>query len=525
MGTRPSQPTTPPSPSPSLCHMNLQWFLGDRSKFRATMNAGTGGTKKILWIRKATSIVNAISTIPKRRRGCRAGTADNPPPHGSKTRPPSTTVEDGCCQSPPNPNPTSASSASHAVKWKRGELVGKGSSGSVYQALDGRDGKFMAVKCIRLRKPSRLSDREKSVVAAEKDMVLALEEIHTMKNLEHENVVRYKGYERTESGLNLFMEYVSGGSLADIVQRFGPLSSGLIAFYMCQVLSALVYIHGKGIVHRDIKAANILLTNNGTCKLADFGASINLNRPGPTGSEALIARGKSHSQDIDCTPPAAPCSQGRPPPGRVEQARGGTYSAPIDHAEATGATGGRRGGVTTERVEGVDPIVPLPPPGAKDSAGGQGVRGGHGDWGRGRGGCRRNRVLIRGSAYWMAPEAIRHEYPTTALDVWSLGCTVAELATGRPPFSHFDTPICALYNISMLQEPPELTGLGGRMCPVGRDFVRSCLHPDPTSRPSADKLEGHRFLRSSPVCRHHHRHRHCHRHRHRHRHHHHHHCS
>ena len=71
----------------------------------------------------------------------------------------------------------------------------------------------------------------------------------------------------------ILMEYVSGGSLHAAVREFGALSEDVIAKYTGQVLSALEHMHSKGVVHGDVKGANILLTNTGVAKLADFGCA------------------------------------------------------------------------------------------------------------------------------------------------------------------------------------------------------------------------------------------------------------
>lgn len=75
------------------------------------------------------------------------------------------------------------------------------------------------------------------------------------------------------SELNIFLEYVPGGSIAGLVARFGPLAERVSASYARQILTGLAYLHAHGIAHRDVKGANCLVGSQGVVKLADFGAS------------------------------------------------------------------------------------------------------------------------------------------------------------------------------------------------------------------------------------------------------------
>ncbi|KAL0320652.1 UNVERIFIED_CONTAM: Serine/threonine-protein kinase svkA, partial [Sesamum radiatum] len=74
------------------------------------------------------------------------------------------------------------------------------------------------------------------------------------------------------------MEYMAGGSVADLIQPNQPLDEGSIACIIRDLLHAIEYLHNEGKIHRDIKAANILLTENGDVKVADFGVSAQLTR-------------------------------------------------------------------------------------------------------------------------------------------------------------------------------------------------------------------------------------------------------
>ncbi|ERN00041.1 hypothetical protein AMTR_s00105p00070700 [Amborella trichopoda] len=97
-------------------------------------------------------------------------------------------------------------------------------------------------------------------------------------NLNHKNIVKYLGSFKTKTHLYIILEYVENGSLASIIKpnKFGPFPESLVAVYIAQVLEGLVYLHEQGVIHRDIKGANILSTKEGLVKLADFGVATKL---------------------------------------------------------------------------------------------------------------------------------------------------------------------------------------------------------------------------------------------------------
>ena len=70
-----------------------------------------------------------------------------------------------------------------------------------------------------------------------------------------------------------FPRYCEGGSLHSICKEFGKFPENLVGLYMAQILQGLQYLHDQGVIHRDIKGANILTTKYGIVKLADFGVS------------------------------------------------------------------------------------------------------------------------------------------------------------------------------------------------------------------------------------------------------------
>ncbi|TRY99058.1 hypothetical protein DNTS_022304, partial [Danionella cerebrum] len=105
------------------------------------------------------------------------------------------------------------------------------------------------------------------------DFAVVQQEIIMMKDCKHSNIVAYFGSYLRRDKLWICMEYCGGGSLQDIYHVTGPLSESQIAYVTRETLQGLYYLHNKGKMHRDIKGANILLTDNGYVKLADFGVS------------------------------------------------------------------------------------------------------------------------------------------------------------------------------------------------------------------------------------------------------------
>ncbi|KAL5212674.1 hypothetical protein ABZP36_023521 [Zizania latifolia] len=104
---------------------------------------------------------------------------------------------------------------------------------------------------------------------------------------------------------------------------------------------------------------------------------------------------------------------------------------------------------------------------------------------------------FKGSPYWMAPEVIKNSNGCNlAVDIWSLGCTVLEMATSKPPWSQYEG-IAAVFKIGNSKELPPIPD---HLSEEGKDFIRQCLQRDPSSRPTAVDLLQHSFVRNvSPL--------------------------
>uniref|UniRef100_A0A8C2CSI0 Mitogen-activated protein kinase kinase kinase kinase n=1 Tax=Cyprinus carpio TaxID=7962 RepID=A0A8C2CSI0_CYPCA len=139
------------------------------------------------------------------------------------------------------------------------QRVGSGTYGDVYKARNISTGELAAVKIIKLEPGD--------------DFSIIQQEIFMVKECTHHNIVAYFGSYLCREKLWICMEYCGGGSLQDIYHVTGPLSELQIAYVCRETLQGLGYLHSKGKMHRDIKGANILLTDNGDVKLADFGVA------------------------------------------------------------------------------------------------------------------------------------------------------------------------------------------------------------------------------------------------------------
>ncbi|CAG9573016.1 unnamed protein product [Danaus chrysippus] len=140
------------------------------------------------------------------------------------------------------------------------QRIGSGTYGDVYKAkrLNG-SGELAAIKVIKLEPGD--------------DFAIIQQEILMMKDCRHPNIVAYYGSYLRRDKLWISMEYCGGGSLQDIYHVTGPLTELQIAYMCKETLTGLSYLHSMGKMHRDIKGANILLTECGDVKLADFGVS------------------------------------------------------------------------------------------------------------------------------------------------------------------------------------------------------------------------------------------------------------
>ncbi|XP_045862820.1 mitogen-activated protein kinase kinase kinase 4 isoform X4 [Meles meles] len=263
-------------------------------------------------------------------------------------------------------------------KWQRGNKIGEGQYGKVYTCISVDTGELMAMKEIRFQPNDHKTIKETA------------DELKIFEGIKHPNLVRYFGVELHREEMYIFMEYCDEGTLEE-VSRLG-LQEHVIRLYSKQITVAINVLHEHGIVHRDIKGANIFLTSSGLIKLGDFGCSVKL---------------KNNAQTM---------------PGEV------------------------------------------------------------------------NSTL--GTAAYMAPEVItraKGEGHGRAADIWSLGCVVIEMVTGKRPWHEYEHNFQIMYKVGMGHKPP----IPERLSPEGKDFLSHCLEGEPRMRWTASQLLDHSFVK---VC-------------------------
>lgn len=188
-----------------------------------------------------------------------------------------------------------------ANRYLLGKVLGEGSMGAVYEAWDEVDQEWRAVKILHLPISGSRTVRERF-----------RREARVLERLEHPHIVRLRGHGEDDSLIFLVMERVPGGSLLGWIDRHGPMPPALAARVCRQVCRALEEAHGQGVIHRDIKPTNVLIGEDHTCRVVDFGiallgdevvrltrAGVRMGSPGFMAPEQEVsARDVDHRADI-----------------------------------------------------------------------------------------------------------------------------------------------------------------------------------------------------------------------------------
>ena len=165
-----------------------------------------------------------------------------------------------------------------ADRFELQDLLGRGGMGEVYRARDTQTGEAVAVKALN---PEILA-RDPSLLER------FIREGEALRQLNHPNIVRMIAAVEEDGRHYLVMEYIRGGSLQDLLSANGHLPNERVIQIGLDLADALTRAHRLGIIHRDLKPANVLLAEDGTPRLTDFGVAYMADSPHLTQTGVLV---------------------------------------------------------------------------------------------------------------------------------------------------------------------------------------------------------------------------------------------
>jgi serine/threonine protein kinase len=207
-----------------------------------------------------------------------------------------------------------------ADRYRPEWLVGRGATGTVWAAWDELLRRRVALKKIDI-------PRNITPAAAEELRERTLREARAVAALSHPHVVTlYDIVAASDTGPVMVLEFVDGTTLARILADRGPLPPGAVATVGVAVASALLQAHALGIIHRDVKPSNILITHQGAVKLSDFGIARRSSESSMTAPRVLLGSPAYLAPELATGEAAGPasdawslgatmftCVEGRPP--------------------------------------------------------------------------------------------------------------------------------------------------------------------------------------------------------------------
>ena len=207
-----------------------------------------------------------------------------------------------------------------AGRYRLDAMIGRGSSGSTWAATDELLGRRVALKKIDI--PRGMPPAEANALQER-----TLREARAVAALSNPHVVTvFDVLPATETGPVIVMELLRGRSLAHVIRERGRLPPGQTGTIGVAVASTLMDAHANGIIHRDVKPSNILITDGGLTKLTDFGIARNAAEHTITGTGQIVGSPAYLAPEIANGLPAGPasdawslgatlfaCGQGNPP--------------------------------------------------------------------------------------------------------------------------------------------------------------------------------------------------------------------
>ncbi|KAK0473273.1 kinase-like domain-containing protein [Armillaria novae-zelandiae] len=322
-----------------------------------------------------------------------------------------------------------------------GSPIGFGASSIVYSAKYKPQGSSSAMPCaLKVLDLDSLPPHSLSLLQRETTL---------MSLSKHPNVLRVRGSWMDGHKLFIALRLMNKGSAADVMHYGWPagLEEDVIRCILRQALLGLNYLHINGFIHRDVKAANLLIDDDGTVLLGDLGVAANLAEDNSPSTSKL--------QTMSSRYVASPRQQNS------------------SHDSQGSAASGHSSYGSTRRVVLVEPTATHSRP---------------------KIGKRKSFV---GTPCWMAPELIQGKNYDSSADIWSFGITALELTQGRPPRSR-ESPQKVL--LKTIQEaPPTLDRDGGtyKYSRAFQEMLESCLVKEPSQRPTAEQLLQTQFFKGA----------------------------
>ncbi len=183
----------------------------------------------------------------------------------------------------------------NAGRYDMTAVLGEGGMATVWRAYDRQLGREVALKALQ---PHLTPDAEIRARFAAESSALA--------SLSHPNIVRVYDISASDRFPYFTMELIDGPSLADIIRRDGPQPPRRVAEALWALASAVDYLHAMGIIHRDVKAANIMVDRDGRLVLMDFGVARMLDTSGRTRAGSLLGTPEAMSPEQVYGQPAGP---------------------------------------------------------------------------------------------------------------------------------------------------------------------------------------------------------------------------
>ena len=394
-----------------------------------------------------------------------------------------------------------SSFSSVSIRWRKGKYLGGGTCGSVYASTNLDTGGPMSVKEIRLRRGGHGGQSIEATVHAIR------QEMTVLQLLSHPNIVQFFGVEVHRDRVFIFMEYCSGGSLAQLLEYGRIEDEAIVQIYALQLLEGLAYMHHLGVVHRDIKPENILLDHTGVIKIIDFGSARIIHRGKLRRGEKYRGEMKNRMDDdimknrmdddiMENRMDDVIVKNSTDNKGMIQSIIKNTKGSDEGISQkGEGITGNPKKSLTISKNASTINFSNVPSPAnfSKNANADAYSNSYPNPNSNPNPNSPTNPAVLataplEGTPMYMSPEAIKGgpQGRLGAIDIWALGCCVLEMITGRRPWANLDNEFAVMYHIAAGHAPaiPSEEEIG----PQARHFLTQCFDTDPARRKSAVEL-------------------------------------